>query len=129
MILELIPSKRGQKVILDDKHVKTIAKKYAMVYSNIHSKISLDKKRPTDSDRKLLKIQLLYKKWLEKLAISEPHIFSYIKNTYVVDLMNVIPLQGKQRFELQLSNGTKVKCPSLRIASLFPEKEPIYSNY
>jgi hypothetical protein len=129
MELALVASERGTKVFQDQKHVKTIAKKYALVYNKVSSKLTIAKKRPNPKERNLLEIALHWQKYLEKLAISEPAIFSYVKETFPVCKIIVIPLSGKERTELQLNNGVKINCPNQKLASFFPEPLPIYQNY
>jgi len=128
MLLELIESKRGTKVLVDQKHVKTIATKYASIYKKVHEKITSKKKRLDNSERKLLEIELQYKNWLEKLSNDNKHLFELIKNASPVAAREV-KTPNSIRMEIILDNNIKINTKSIKFFGLFPHTSTIYQNY
>lgn len=125
---ELIPLKRGIKVLLDDKHIKTIPKKYVSVYTKVNSKITFEKKRLNPGERNLFEIQLQFQNWIEKLSTSNKHLYELIKNALPVSARKVITHSG-ERMEIILDNNMRINTKSIRFFSLFPHTSDSYQNY
>lgn len=128
MLLELIPSSRGTKVLVDKKYVKTIPQKYNYVYSNVHQEMTLDKKRLNKKERTLLEIQLQYRNWLNKLSSDNRHLFELIKNASPIAARKVITYSG-ERMEIILDNNLRINTKNTRFFSLFPHTSDSYQNY
>jgi hypothetical protein len=128
MALELIPSKRGTKVLLDDNHVKTIAKKYSLVFNKVNHKMTFDKKRLTDNERRLLEIQLHWHNYIKKLASSNKHLYELIKNASPTAARKVITHSG-ERMEIVLDNNIRINTENTRFFSLFPHTSDHYQNF
>lgn len=122
------PQQRGTKVIVDQNHVKTIPTKLSKFFEKCSTKITFEKKRLTAHERKTLETYLQYQNWIDKLAISEKHLYQLIKDAYPVSTQHVIS-HNTERFELVLDNKMKVKCPE-KIYLLFTTKpNVIHSNF
>lgn len=128
MHVKLEASSRGTKVLVDNKHVKTIAKRYMPAYLGLISKISYDKKRLNFKERNLLEIQTQYVKWLEKLAHTEKHLYHLIKNASPTAARKVITPSG-ERMEIILDNNLRINTTNTRFFSLFPHTSDHYQNY
>ena len=128
MELALVASTRGTKVYMDQKHVKTIAKKYALVFSKVNSKMTFDKKRLNPDERKSMEIALQWQKYLDKCAVSDRNLYRFIKDTTPVDARLVIT-PNKDRIELILDNNMKIVAPSERIFKMFPLPKLVFQNF
>lgn len=129
MKIQLTPSTRGQRVFIDDKHVKTISKKYSwLMFCKVHEKMTFDKKRPIASESKLLEIQLQWKNWIEKLSTSNKHLYELIKNASPTAARKVITPSG-ERMEIILDNKMRINTTNTRFFSLFSHTSDSYQNY
>jgi hypothetical protein len=128
MSLELIPSTRGTKVLVHTKHIKTIPQKYATVYTKVHPKMNLEKRRLSPYERNLLEIQFHYKNWLNKLSSDNRHLFDLIKNATPV-ASRLVKTPHIERMEIILNNDIKINTTSLKFFNLFPHTSTAYLNY
>jgi len=128
MALELIPSTRGTKVLLDAKHIKTIPKKYALVYTKVNPKMTFNKKRLNPDERTVMEIALQWQKYLEKCAVSDRKLHRFIKDTTPIDA-RLVTTPTKDRIELILDNNMKIVAPNEKIFKLFPLPKLVFQNF
>lgn len=127
MSVVLQPSTRGIRVIVNDKHLKTIPKKYSVVYLKVHPELSFEKKRINEQERKNLEIKLLFYKELDKIAHKQKALYELIKHSTPVAARKVITPE-KERMELILENGIKLTTHNDRLFQLFPHTSDSYKN-
>jgi hypothetical protein len=124
-----VPQQRGMRVMVDEKHHKTIPQKLWKSI-NIHTveKLRADRKRLSPDERKLLTETLVFENWKLKLAVKEKHLYELIKNDYPISKRKVITLTD-ERLELVLDNQIKIKVPDKVYNSMTLKETTIHSNF
>lgn len=128
MEMVLIDSVRGTRILVEGKHKKTIPKKMAPVFVQNSNKIEFKKKRLSPDERKLLLRNLLYQEYLKKLNKANNLLYDLIKESTPTAARKVITPE-RERLEIQLDNGLKITCPTIRLFKLFPHSPDAYLNY
>lgn len=131
MEYRLIQSAKGIWVFIDNRHKKTLPKNYLQLFETVKDELSYDKKRLTNSERKIFDNALFsqhIESFKQDLKMTDLHLFRLVEKAKPLGVRFVNSKNGN-RFEVKFDNNLFLKIPKTLYHFSTTELETAYLNY